>query len=284
MISLPSRLDRGASALPQPSRWGRLLPTTTDDLILAGPRRRSFRAQWPAVAASLLLSWTFAAGNSMAQAGPGLPEDPEAESVAKEEPRPKLIRRWFGRKSPHETEVIPKPELRDLAPAAKPSSASTEVAKPPAVAPPVDPKVVPAQFAYQGGYSYENIGNVATGSQADLGFLRRLFNAYTDEPTEPEPPDPGAPPSRRGMDAPFQAPPMPFSDFIGPTIGVNDTSVFPLMDALYRGKNGQAWKDSRLKIYGWFDPSYNASTSRRPGKFRYPTRSSPTSSNSRKPF
>ncbi len=55
---------------------------------------------------------------------------------------------------------------------------------------------------------------------------------------------------------------MPFSDFIGPLIGVNDTSVFPLMEALYKGPNGQAWKDSRFKIYGWADPSYNASTSR----------------------
>ena len=55
---------------------------------------------------------------------------------------------------------------------------------------------------------------------------------------------------------------MPFSDFIGPTIGVNDTSVFPLMDAFYKGPNGQAWKDSRIKIYGWADPSYNASTSK----------------------
>ncbi len=55
---------------------------------------------------------------------------------------------------------------------------------------------------------------------------------------------------------------MPFSDFIGPTIGINDTSVFPIMDALYKGPNGQAWKDSRIKIYGWADPSYNASTSR----------------------
>ena len=34
------------------------------------------------------------------------------------------------------------------------------------------------------------------------------------------------------------------------------------MDALYEGPNGQAWKDSRIKIYGWADPSYNASTSK----------------------
>jgi hypothetical protein len=129
---------------------------------------------------------------------------------------------------------------------------------------PRDPAVTPAQNTSEStGYSYINTSNVQAGSDADLGFARRLFKAFVEEPTEPEPPDPSAPPSRRGMDAPFKAPPMPFSDFIGPTIGVNDTSVFPLMDALYRGPNGQAWKDSRIKIYGWFDPSYNASTSRK---------------------
>ena len=125
-----------------------------------------------------------------------------------------------------------------------------------------DPAVVPAQGVNQNQYSYLNTRDVATGSQADLGFGARLFDAYFGPIDPPEPEDP-ANPSRRGYEAPFKAPPMPFGDFIGPTIGVNDTSVFPLMDALYKGPNGQAWKDSRIKIYGWVDPSYNAGTSRK---------------------
>ena len=129
--------------------------------------------------------------------------------------------------------------------------------------PPVDPAVVRTQTAADTqGDSYQNIGNIPVGSEADLGFLRRFIRAFSDEPAVPDAPNPDAPKTRRGYDAPFQAPPMPFSDFIGPTIGVNDTSVLPLMESLYKGPNGQAWKDSRIKIFGWFDPSYNASTSR----------------------
>jgi len=125
-----------------------------------------------------------------------------------------------------------------------------------------DPTVKPAQFAEFGGFSYINTGDVSIGSQADLRFTRRLWKAYVDKPDPPGPEDPAAPPTRRGLPAPFQAPPLPYSDFIGPTIGVNDTSVFPLMEALYKGPNGQAWKDSRLKIYGWFDPSVTFGTSK----------------------
>ncbi len=127
----------------------------------------------------------------------------------------------------------------------------------------VDPAVARTQTAADTqAYSYQSASDIPIGSEADLGFLRRFVRAFGDEPAVPSAPNPDAPKTRRGYDAPFQAPPMPFSDFIGPTIGVNDTSVFPLMEALYKGPNGQAWKDSRIKIYGWFDPSYNASTSR----------------------
>ncbi len=158
---------------------------------------------------------------------------------------------------------------------ASPASAPTpapEPSGPPAGLPPLpredakpalaDSAIVRTQGGLQNQVSNLNQGNVAVGSEADLSYFRRLINSYRDEPTEPEPENPNAPPSRRGLPAPFQAPPMPFSDFIGPTLGVNDTSVFPIMDAFYKGSNGQFWKDSRLKLFGWFDPSYNASTSR----------------------
>jgi Putative beta-barrel porin-2, OmpL-like. bbp2 len=132
----------------------------------------------------------------------------------------------------------------------------------PVLAPKGDPAVLPAQGGAQNPTSYINLKDVPVGAESNDPFCRRLLDAYFGEPDPPAPEDPSAPPTRRGYPAPFQSPPAPFSDFIGPTIGVNDTSVYPLMDALYKGRNGQAWKDSRLKIYGWFDPSANASTSR----------------------
>jgi len=33
------------------------------------------------------------------------------------------------------------------------------------------------------------------------------------------------------------------------------------MDALYRDRNGSAWKNSRVQIYGWINPGFNLSTS-----------------------
>jgi Putative beta-barrel porin-2, OmpL-like. bbp2 len=192
----------------------------------------------------------------MGQDGPGSPEDPPAAPVARAKQRPRLLGRWLGEEASPDLGVAPAPPPPSTKPPAPP------VGNVPGARPPVDPAVVPAQLSNYLGYSYQNISNIQVGSEADRGFLRRLVDAYKDEPATPTPPDPGAPPSRRGFDAPFQAPPMPFSDFIGPNIGVNDTSVFPLMEALYKGPNGKFWKDSRLKIYGWSDPSYNASTSR----------------------
>ena len=178
------------------------------------------------------------------------------DEVSREEPtepkEPKKRRlRLFRRDEPKKPAATTERSTVAAAPA-KPSADRS--AKP-------DPAVIPAQGVNQNQTSYVNTGDVAVGSQADKGFGARLFDAYFGPVDPPEPEDP-AHPSRRGYPAPFQAPPMPFSDFIGPTIGVNDTSVFPLMDALYKGRNGQAWKDSRFKIYGWVDPSYNASTSK----------------------
>jgi hypothetical protein len=253
--------------------------------IFSRQRKTTLSRGWFVIMAAFLLPWAFASSDVLAQSPLASTED--AEAKAKQSPR--LLGRLFGSKTPPEAQSVPKPPVPPVAKVPVPESTVAPPAAPlivpaptPAVAsvgiptvaltstspvdsaspPLVDPALVPAQLSNYYGYSYQNISNVTVGSEADRSFVRRLFDSYRDEPTQTTPPDPNAPPSRRGMAAPFTAPPMPFSDFIGPTIGVNDTSVFPLMDALYRGKNGQAWKDSRIKIYGWADPSYNASTSK----------------------
>jgi len=90
------------------------------------------------------------------------------------------------------------------------------------------------------------------------GFVKRFFKAYIEEaPSGPELP-------RRLPPAPFNSPPFPFSDHLGPIIGVPDTTpdYYPLMRALKGTSLGNGLEESRVKIYGWLNPSYNLSTSR----------------------
>jgi len=95
-------------------------------------------------------------------------------------------------------------------------------------------------------------------------FLHRLAHAYAAD-WHPSPPDPNAPePPRRAIPSPLDSPPFPNSDWSyggSPTIGVPDTNVPPLMEALYEGPHGDAWQKSRVKIYGWLEASVNGSTS-----------------------
>src|SRR6202012_4990433 len=90
----------------------------------------------------------------------------------------------------------------------------------------------------------------------------RLGHAYLDD-WSPNPNLPPAPaPARRGAPAPLNSPPFPSADWpIGGTvvIGAPDYQTYPLMQAINEGK-------SRIKMYGWFDIGYNASTSNK-GKF-----------------
>jgi hypothetical protein len=98
--------------------------------------------------------------------------------------------------------------------------------------------------------------------RANEGFLKRLSQAYTKDwkgtvESGPEPP-------RRTLPSPLNSPPFPNSDWSyggSPEIGAPDTNVPPLMEALYTGLNGQAWEDSRVKVYGWLEGSLNLSTS-----------------------
>jgi hypothetical protein len=90
-------------------------------------------------------------------------------------------------------------------------------------------------------------------------FLTRLGKAYFD-PEELE--EEAEANTRRGLSVPFDSPPFPFNYHMGPNIGYRDTSLYPLMDAIYHGPNGEWWKKSRIKLYGWADPSVTFGTSK----------------------
>lgn len=147
---------------------------------------------------------------------------------------------------------------------ADPVAVSTNAAAPAPAAPPVSP------------------GPEVTGRHAHESFWRRYEEANLEQlgapscptpsylPTPPLAPGATPPPvTRRGNPAPFDSPPYPNGEWqIGGTeiIGSqNLTPDYPLMQALYDGPHGQAWRDSRIKFYGWEDFSGNISSSTQPG-------------------
>ncbi len=101
-------------------------------------------------------------------------------------------------------------------------------------------------------------------------FLKRLINAYAlDWHPSRVPPSTEPAPPRRLYESPLDAPPFPSADWTyggSPVIGEPDTSVYPLMSAIYGNKDGDAWKRSHVKIYGWFNGGFNVSSSNK-GKF-----------------
>jgi hypothetical protein len=111
------------------------------------------------------------------------------------------------------------------------------------------------------------ISNASAADNTDcLG--QRLFEAFAKDLQSPayEAPSQNASPLQRRIPlAPFDAPPFPSADWqIGGTPIIGDPgnlAPWPLMEALYAGPNGEAWKKSRVQIYGWEDFSWNLSTS-----------------------
>ena len=99
-------------------------------------------------------------------------------------------------------------------------------------------------------------------------FAQRLGKAFLEQlgTAAYTPPEPGATPTpRRIPPAPFDSPPFPSADWqIGGTQIIGDPGElppYPLMQAIYEGPGGQAWKDSKVQIYGWVNFSGNISTS-----------------------
>jgi hypothetical protein len=92
--------------------------------------------------------------------------------------------------------------------------------------------------------------NVLTGN-----FFHRLVQFYKQDWAGTNPAGPS--PSKRGLPAPLDSPPFPFSDWGyggSPDIGAPDGNTYPLMSAL-------GLENSRTKIYGWVATSINFSTS-----------------------
>jgi hypothetical protein len=86
-------------------------------------------------------------------------------------------------------------------------------------------------------------------------FFHRLAQFYSQDWAGTNPAAPSV--TKRGLPAPEDSPPFPFSDWIyggAPDIGAPGGNTYPLMSAL-------GLESSRTKIYGWFATSINFSTS-----------------------
>ena len=98
------------------------------------------------------------------------------------------------------------------------------------------------------------------------GFFRRFGEAYLYDWHGTTPSIAQLPSDRRpGIDpAPVQGPPFPFADWpIGGTVWIGSpwTQSSPLMQAIWSGPSGDAWKRSGIQIYGWLNFGGNWSTS-----------------------
>ncbi len=73
----------------------------------------------------------------------------------------------------------------------------------------------------------------------------------------------------------MNGPPFPFSTWpIGGTVSIGQpwTQAGPLMTAIWSGPHGEAWKKSKIQIYGWLNVGANFSTSKggvNPGAGKY---------------
>jgi hypothetical protein len=95
-----------------------------------------------------------------------------------------------------------------------------------------------------------NSGHTLTGN-----FWHRLAQFYSQDWAGTNPTGPTL--TKRGLPAPLDAPPFPFSDWTyggAPDIGAPDGNTYPLMSALNLD-------NSRTKVYGWVAASINFSTS-----------------------
>jgi hypothetical protein len=102
-----------------------------------------------------------------------------------------------------------------------------------------------------------------SGSQS---FTSRFVDTYKDYLKWDGDPADTPPNWREGLQPPLEAsPPYPFSNVpIGGTENIGYENIYygAFMDAVYCGPNGQAWKDTRMTMYGWLNVGGNVSTSK----------------------
>jgi hypothetical protein len=103
-----------------------------------------------------------------------------------------------------------------------------------------------------------------TGDHSLTGnFFHRLAQFYSQDWDGTNPAGPSL--TKRGLPAPEDSPPFPFSDWTyggAPDIGAPDGNTYPLMSAL-------KLENSRTKVYGWVAGSFNFDSSEEfMGKFR----------------
>jgi hypothetical protein len=117
-------------------------------------------------------------------------------------------------------------------------------------------------------------GSSPPGSQKtdQGGFFRRFLRAYADD-WKSTAANSAPPAARRGYPAPVDGPPYPFSDWPyggSVVVGAPWTQSSPLMQALWSGPHGEAWKKSGVQIYGWLNAGCNASTSHKSRYANFP--------------
>jgi hypothetical protein len=148
------------------------------------------------------------------------------------------------------------------------AAAQTQAQAPAATSTQAAAKALPNSPAAQKQADIDAVEAATARVPANVGdFWARLKQAYAWDWHGNGPKLPDAP--RLGWPAPVNMPPFPFADWPyggSPVLGTADTTAYPLMQAIYGGKNGQAWMNSHVKIYGWFNGGFNVSTSNA-GKF-----------------
>jgi hypothetical protein len=133
-----------------------------------------------------------------------------------------------------------------------------------ALALPVAGELVPA-VAQTSQTGSDSSTQTPVGSSLDGdNFFKRLARAYKEDWSQAPSTQPDS--TRRIPPAPLTSPPFPNADWNyggASVIGATNTTGYPLMEAIYGGSNGDAWKRSGVQIYGWINPGFNFSTSSR---------------------
>ncbi|HSY11349.1 MAG TPA: outer membrane beta-barrel protein [Verrucomicrobiae bacterium] len=115
---------------------------------------------------------------------------------------------------------------------------------------------------YARAQAADSSSNAAAGLEGK-NFFARLAQAYKNDWTGKTPAQPSP---TRIPPAPLDSPPFPnaYWNYGGASvIGATNTTDYPLMEAIYSGSSGEAWKRSGVQIYGWINPGFNFSTSSR---------------------